>query len=99
MCCYNFRIGKRNKIKIHSLPYQAGLFIVDSHTLSLLSFNKSVAKNMFGLRLHELAGSSVTKLVPSLADMISYINKTYPMLNITLPENKGLVLTEHFSEN
>ena len=84
------------KLKIHSLPYQAGLFIVDSHTLSLLSFNKSVAKNMFGLRLHELAGSSVTKLVPSLADMISYINKTYPMLNITLPENKGLVLTEHF---
>ena len=84
------------KLKIHSLPYQAGLFVVDSHTLNLLSFNKSVAKNMFGLRVYELAGSPITKLVPSLANMISYVNKNYPTLNITLPDNKGLVLTEHF---
>ncbi|CAI4051250.1 hypothetical protein N7582_005153 [Saccharomyces uvarum] len=84
------------KLKIHSLPYQAGLFVVDSHTLNLLSFNNSVAKNMFGLRLHELVGRPIIKLVPSLANMISYTNKTYPSLNITSPENKGLVLTEHF---
>ncbi|CAI4051014.1 hypothetical protein SKDZ_15G1120 [Saccharomyces kudriavzevii ZP591] len=84
------------KLKIHSLPYQAGLFVVDSHTLNLLSFNKSVAKNMFGLRLHELVGRPITKLVPSFANMISYLNKASPLLNITLAENKGLVLTEHF---
>ncbi|EJS41789.1 psk2p [Saccharomyces arboricola H-6] len=84
------------KLKIHSLPYQAGLFVVDSHSLNLISFNKSVAKNMFGLRLHELASRPITKVVPSLANMISYVNETYPVLNINLPENKGLVLTEHF---
>lgn len=84
------------KLKIHSLPYQAGLFVVDSHTLQLISFNKSISKNMFGHHLFELVDSPITKIIPCFKDMINYINKEHPDLSITLPKNRGLVLTEHF---
>ena len=84
------------KLKIHSLPYQAGLFIIDSHTLQLISFNKSISKNMFGHHLFELVNSPITKIIPSFKDMIDYIHKAHPNLTITSPKNRGLVLTEHF---
>ncbi|KOH01377.1 serine/threonine protein kinase PSK1 [Saccharomyces eubayanus] len=84
------------KLKIHSLPYQAGLFIVDSHTLDLISSNKSIMKNMFGYHFAELVGKSITEIIPSFPKILQFINDKYPALDITLHKNKGLVLTEHF---
>lgn len=84
------------KLKIHSLPYQAGLFVIDSHTLHLISFNKSVSKNMFGRHFIDLVDKPITEIIPSFKDMMSFMNKNYPHLNITNPKNRGLVLTEHF---
>lgn len=84
------------KLKIHSLPYQAGIFIVDSRTFNLISFNKSISKNMFGLHAHELMNKSITEIIPSFCEMVRFIKLRYPHLDINLPKNKGLVLTEHF---
>lgn len=84
------------KLKIHSLPYQAGIFIINSNDYSLISFNKSVSKNMFGLHAKELVGKKVTKIVPSFSELLDFIRLKYPNLDVTLPKNKGLVLTEHF---
>lgn len=84
------------KLKIHSLPYQAGLFVIDSHTLQLISFNKSISKNMFGHHLFELIDKSITEIIPSFRDIMDFIRKQHPELNITSPKNRGMVLTEHF---
>lgn len=84
------------KLKVHSLPYEAGLFIIDTHSLQLISFNKSVAKNMFGLHFSELAGKSINTIIPSFSDIVGFISKKYNTLDITSHKNKGIVLTEHF---
>ncbi|AGO12835.1 AaceriACR281Cp [[Ashbya] aceris (nom. inval.)] len=84
------------KLQIHSLPYQAGMFIVNSKTLQLISFNKSISKNMFGLHYIELINQPITKIIPSFPSLLKYNNTMYPHLDINLPKNKGLVLTEHY---
>ncbi|EDO15807.1 hypothetical protein Kpol_1040p20 [Vanderwaltozyma polyspora DSM 70294] len=84
------------KLKIHSLPYEAGLFIIDSNKLQLISFNKSISKNLFGIHFNELVGKPITDIIPSFADIIKFISVRYPALDITHRKNKGLVLTEHF---
>lgn len=84
------------KLKIHSLPYEAGLFVVESQTLHLISCNKSILKNMFGHHFVEIVGKPVTDIIPSFKSLIQFINIKYPAFNITLNKNKGLVLTEHF---
>lgn len=84
------------KLKIHSLPYQAGLFVIDSHTLQLISFNKSISKNMFGHHLFELIDKSITEIIPSFKNIMDFIGKAHPDLVITSPKNRGMVLTEHF---
>lgn len=84
------------KLKIHSLPYIAGLFVIDSQSLQLVSFNRSVSKNMFGLHYSELVNKSITTIIPEFNDMIDYIECNFPELDISLSSNRGLVLTEHF---
>ena len=84
------------KLKLHSLPYIAGLFIIDSQSLNLISFNRSVAKNMFGHHFNELVNRPITDIIPSFQELLDFTRFTYPALDITLPTNKGLVLTEHF---
>ncbi|GAV53734.1 hypothetical protein ZYGR_0AK02360 [Zygosaccharomyces rouxii] len=84
------------KLKIHSLPYEAGLFVIDSHSLNLISSNKSIFKNMFGRHFADMAGKPMTNIIPSFADIIQYIRTSRPSLNITSRKNKGLVLSEHF---
>lgn len=84
------------KLKIHSLPYEAGLFVIDSHSLNMISSNKSIFKNMFGRHFTEMAGKSITDIIPSFADMVQFIKLNRPSLNITSRKNRGLVLTEHF---
>ncbi|CCK70220.1 serine/threonine protein kinase PSK1 KNAG_0D04810 [Huiozyma naganishii CBS 8797] len=84
------------KLKIHSLPYEAGLFIIDSHTLNLVSFNRSISKNMFGYHFRDLVDKPITKIIPSFRSIVEFIARTYPALNITYHKNRGIVLTEHF---
>ncbi|QEU59126.1 Psk1/Psk2 [Kluyveromyces lactis] len=84
------------KLKIHSLPYQTGVFILNLHTYEMVSFNKSISKNMFGLHYAELVGKSIEEVIPSFPSMLAYIKRNYPQWDISLPTNKGLVLTEHF---
>ena len=84
------------KLKVHSLPYIAGLFVIDSQTLQLVSFNRSVSKNMFGLHYAELVNKPMSTIIPEFNDMIDYISCNYPELDISLSSNRGLVLTEHF---
>ncbi|SMN21481.1 similar to Saccharomyces cerevisiae YAL017W PSK1 One of two (see also PSK2) PAS domain containing S/T protein kinases [Maudiozyma saulgeensis] len=84
------------KLKVHSLPYIAGLFVIDSQSLQLVSFNRSVSKNMFGLHYAELVSKPMTTIIPEFNDMIDYISCNYPELDISLSSNRGLVLTEHF---
>ena len=84
------------KLKLHSLPYIAGLFIIDSQSLNLISFNRSVAKNMFGHHFNELVNRPITDIIPSFQELLDFTRFTYPALDITLQMNRGLVLTEHF---
>lgn len=84
------------KLKIHSLPYQAGLFIVDSHSYEMMSFNKSISKNMFGYHFKDIVGKSLNILVPSFSTLIEYLNLKYPSLDVHAKANRGLVLSEHF---
>lgn len=84
------------KLKIHSLPYQTGIFILNLKTYEMISFNKSISKNMFGLHFVELIGKSIEEVIPSFPSIIAYIKENYPEWDILLPSNKGLVLTEHF---
>ncbi|AMD18845.1 HBL057Cp [Eremothecium sinecaudum] len=84
------------KLQIHCLPYQAGIFILDSRTLELVSFNKSISKNMFGFHYAELINKHVTKIIPSLPGLLHYHNTMYPHLDIHCPKNISLVLTEHY---
>ncbi|SCU82026.1 LAFA_0C08636g1_1 [Lachancea sp. 'fantastica'] len=84
------------KLKIHSLPYQAGMFFIDSKEFTLVSFNKSIAKNMFGLHASQLAGQDMSVIIPSFREMIEFIKIKYPHWDISSPGSRGLVLTEHF---
>ncbi|SCU96500.1 LAMI_0F06766g1_1 [Lachancea mirantina] len=84
------------KLKIHSLPYQAGIFILNSSNFKLISFNKSISKNMFGLHASELINKDITEIIPPFCDIIDHIRTEHPNLDINSPKNKGLVLTEHF---
>lgn len=84
------------KIQIHSTPYEAGLFVINMADMTLLSFNRSICKNMFGYHFSELVGQPVTRIIPSFKEIVKYIDTTYPALSITDPKNKGLVLTEHY---
>ncbi|CCH61282.1 hypothetical protein TBLA_0E02290 [Henningerozyma blattae CBS 6284] len=84
------------RLHIHSLPYQAGLFIINTHTLKILGFNKSISKNMFGRHFSELINHSIVKILPTFPEMINFVSHHYPILNVHSPENKGLVFTEHF---
>lgn len=84
------------KLKIHSLPYQAGIFIINSVDYKMISFNKSISKNMFGLHASEIVGENISRVIPAFCELINFIKFKHPSLDITLPKNKGLVLTEHF---
>lgn len=84
------------KIKIHSLPYIAGLFVIGSQSLQLISFNRSVSKNMFGLHYNELINQPMSTIIPDFESIIEFIRVNYPELDIISDSNRGLVLTEHF---
>lgn len=36
------------KLKIHTMPYIAGIFVIDSNEYRILSCNNAIARNLFG---------------------------------------------------
>lgn len=82
------------KLKIHSLPYIAGVFIISntSSNYNLLSFNESIAKNLFGFHESQLKNQPITKIIPNFKKILDAIFKNLKNLKI-IP---GLVLPEHF---
>ncbi|KAH3902891.1 serine/threonine protein kinase PSK1 SCDLUD_000486 [Saccharomycodes ludwigii] len=84
------------KLKIHTLPYIAGVFVVDSINYTLISFNKSISKNLFGIHARDLVGKSIVEIIPVFPKLIEYIKTYYPKYDTNNNNNKNLVLTEHF---
>lgn len=88
------------KLKVHSLPYQSGLFILNmdnnDQQYKMVSFNKSISKNLFGYRYNELINEPITKIIPHFNEIVQYITENYPSLDIRSNDNEGLILTEHF---
>ncbi|KAH3679504.1 hypothetical protein WICMUC_000925 [Wickerhamomyces mucosus] len=81
------------KLKIHSLPYIAGVFIISFKTFKLLSFNESISKNLFGFNEQSLINQSIEKIIPNFIKMFEVIiPEKFPNLKIS----PGLVLPEHF---
>lgn len=81
------------KLKIHSMPYIAGMFVVDFATFNVLSCNKAIAKNLFGVSHDDLLGSSIDKVIP----MFSKILQTgLSDQDSTVKLVPGMVLPEHF---
>lgn len=80
------------KLKIHSLPYIAGVFVISSSDHTILSMNESVSKNLFGLKETELTGKSISRIIPRFIEMFELIRIKFSNLTI----KPGLVLPEHF---
>lgn len=82
------------KLKIHSLPYIAGVFIISNNptNYNILSFNESIAKNLFGFHESQLKNQPITKIIPGFKKILSLTLKSFKNLKI-IP---GLVLPEHF---
>lgn len=80
------------KIKVHSMPYIAGMFVVEHSSFNVLSCNKAIAKNLFGVSSHKIIGKSINSILPHFSDI----------LNAGLADQQnqllvsGLVLPEHF---
>lgn len=81
------------KIKIHSMPYIAGMFVVDFNDHKVLSCNPAIAKNLFGRSAIEIVGNSINNIIPAFTDILK--------MGIDSPDGPtsivpGLVLPEHF---
>lgn len=80
------------KLKIHTLPYIAGVFIVSLKDFEVLSFNQSISKNLFGLNESSLINQPITKIIPNFVEIITFVQKRAPNLKFV----PGLILPEHF---
>ena len=101
--CNNFnsiRTGPRKheiKLKIHTMPYIAGIFVIDSNEYRILSCNNAIARNLFGKSFDELENHSIDELIPNFTKILhAGIEATS---NYAYQLSPGLVLPEHFSEN
>lgn len=81
------------KIKIHSMPYIAGMFVVDFKTFNVLSCNKAIAKNLFGLSSGYIVEKSINTIIPSFTEILSMGLEDQDEPIKIVP---GLVLPEHF---
>jgi protein-serine/threonine kinase len=82
----------RVKLRIHSMPYIAGVFIVSASTHKVLSLNDSIGKNLFGYDEKELTNEPVDKVIPNFTNIMTFVRMNMPALKIV----PGLVLPEHF---
>ncbi|CAI5758159.1 unnamed protein product [Candida verbasci] len=80
-------------LKIHCMPYIAGIFVINSKSYQILSCNNAIAKNLFGKSIDQLHHKSINEIIPNFTKI----------LNAGLEDNidridvvPGLVLPEHF---
>ncbi|GMM32701.1 serine/threonine protein kinase [Saccharomycopsis crataegensis] len=102
---------KEMVLKIHTLPYIAGIFIISASNYNILSYNRSISKNLFGHG--DLIGQPINTIIPNFTKLIEYSSSTKKMVNFlndlvnkSTPERvrenpkkyllPGLVLPEHF---
>lgn len=78
------------KLKIHALPYIAGMFVVDLE-FHILSGNNAIAKNLFGRPAPWLKGQLIDVLLPDFTRIVQF-GIDHTQLRIT----PGLVFPEHF---
>lgn len=81
------------KLKIHSLPYIGGIFVIDSSSYKIISCNNAIAKNLFGRSSIYLKDKSINSIVPDFTDILNIGLKTHSDSLDIVP---GLVLPEHF---
>lgn len=81
------------KLKVHSMPYIAGMFVVNFSNYEILSCNKAIAKNLFGKSSDELVDQRVDCIIPHFSEILnSGLRDQDEPINIV----PGLVLPEHF---
>lgn len=81
------------KVKIHTLPYIAGIFVINSSTYNILSCNNAIARNLFGHSSEELSDKTIDFLIPSFSEILQMgIEENTDFFSIV----PGLVLPEHF---
>lgn len=81
------------KVKIHTLPYIAGIFVINAVNFKILSCNNAIAKNLFGRSSQELDDESIDSIIPDFSAILQtgldHITDSFSMV-------PGLVLPEHF---
>lgn len=81
------------KLKVHSMPYIAGMFVVNFSNHEILSCNKAIAKNLFGMSSDELVETKIDGIIPNFSEILnSGLRDQNERINIV----PGLVLPEHF---
>lgn len=81
------------KLKIHALPYIAGIFVIRSLDYKILSCNNAIAKNLFGRSFDLLIDSSIDAIIPDFSKILG-VGLEYNAGRISVVP--GLVLPEHF---
>ncbi|OBA22767.1 Pkinase-domain-containing protein [Metschnikowia bicuspidata var. bicuspidata NRRL YB-4993] len=81
------------KLKIHSMPYIAGMIVVEFSDLKVLSCNKAIAKNLFGVLYDDILGHSVDTIIPEFSKILQAGLEDQDSAFQIAP---GLVLPEHF---
>lgn len=79
------------KLKIHSLPYIAGIFITDSN-FRVISCNNAIARNLFGASSVDLFGNSINVVINDFEEVFQVGMSD----NTGIIMEPGLVLPEHF---
>lgn len=78
------------KLKIHALPYIAGMFVINSK-FDVLSCNNAIAKNLMGKLAPDVCGKLLDTLIPKFSQILDY---GIGASGISIVP--GLVLPEHF---
>lgn len=108
---YQYDPKQAMTLKVHTLPYIAGIFIISASSYNILSYNRSILKNLFGYG--DLINQSINKVIPNFTKFIEFASSTKKLANFLqdvvtklTPERfrenpgkyllPGLVLPEHF---
>lgn len=78
------------RVNLHSLPYIAGLFLIDSKDYQIQSFNEAIARNLFGTS--DLINQNIDLILPEFSTLMELAIRENP----NLVHQEGLVLPEHY---
>lgn len=81
------------KLKIHTMPYIAGIFVLNGTDFTIMSCNNAIAKNLFGRSAKYLRNRKIDELIPNFTKILSVgLEKNMETFQVV----NGLVLPEHF---